>query len=308
MSERVVASGATWGISGPSFVGLYALLVLLVTVGLVVRQRGLRRRPAPGGPVRLHPYELAYLKGGARLAAEAVLVGLRAADVLKPGPRKKTVQLTGRTRPAGSTGVDQAAISLAASVGSYDRLRSELVHRPEVAELRRRLEVAGLMHPERTAAAHLFTAWLLWLAVLGLGVARLVVGMSRGKPVAFLVVLLVVAAVCAVVTLRGQRGRTAAGYRLLEAARREGGGPQEAASKGAARFGPMGASYSVALYGAAALWASDPQFAAAIGASRYSGAGGGSGAGGYSGGYGSGCSGGSSGCGGGGCGGGGCGG
>jgi uncharacterized protein (TIGR04222 family) len=277
MGEQVVVSGATWGISGPRFLGLYALLVLLVTVGVVVRRRGLGRPPVPTGPVWLHPYELAYLKGGARRAAETVLVGLRVAGVLEPGQGKKTVQPTGRDLPPGSTGPDHAAISLVGTERSYDQVHDALARRPEVAELRRSLEAAGLMHPARIAAAHRRNVLLLWLAVLGLGVARLGVGMSRGKPVAFLVVLLVVAAVCAVAGLVGYLGRTPAGYRVLKAARRESGKPEEAASMGEARFGPVGASYAVALYGAGVLWASDPLFAKAMGVPRDGGGGGGGG-------------------------------
>ena len=218
-----------------------------------------------------------------------MLVGLGVAGVLKPGREKKTVQLTGRDLPPGLTGPDHAAIALAGTESSYDQLRDALARRPEVAELRRSLEAAGLMYPAPVAAAQLRNVRLLWLAVLGLGVARLVVGMSRGKPVAFLVMLLVAAVFCALASLGGHLGRTPAGYRVLKAARREGGKPEEAASMGEARFGPVGASYGVALFGASVLWATDPLFAEAMGMPR---AGGGDGDGGGGGCGGGGCGGG----------------
>jgi len=147
MGEQVVASGATWGISGPEFLGLYAGLVLLVMVGVAVRRRGLWRPVVPTGPVWLHPYEVAYLNGGARCAAETVLVGLGVAGVLKPGTEKKqekkTVQLTGRDLPPGLTGPDHAAIALAGTESAYDQLRDALKRRPEYAHIKVNAVTAG---------------------------------------------------------------------------------------------------------------------------------------------------------------------
>src|SRR5262249_58560016 len=110
MSGQVVASGATWGISGPGFLGLYAGLVLLVMVGVAVRRRGLRP-VVPTGPVWLHPYEVAYLNGGAPGAAQTVLVGVGGAGVVTPGPGEEKVALTRRGPPPRVTRPGPAAIA-----------------------------------------------------------------------------------------------------------------------------------------------------------------------------------------------------
>jgi hypothetical protein len=147
-------------------------------------------------------------------------------------------------------------------------VRTELSERPELAELRRRLERTGLLLSAPAVTKGRRGVLLLWLAVLGLGGLRLAADIDRGRPVTVLVLLLVAALLGALVSLRFGWRRTAAGHQALRAARRGSGGRALAASTGAARYGPVGAGYGVALFGLSALWATDPAYAGVIGAPR----------------------------------------
>lgn len=65
--------GQPWGLSGPQFLGVYAAGIgLTIVIPLIIRQviRGL-----PGRRIRceLDPYEVGYLVGGPRRAAEVVI-------------------------------------------------------------------------------------------------------------------------------------------------------------------------------------------------------------------------------------------
>lgn len=299
MGGQAATAGDTWGISGPAFLGLYALLVGAVVAVLVVRWWRPREQSAgaAAGPTPLHPYDLAYLNAGSGLAADTVIAGLRATGVLGPGEKTGMVALTGTPLPAGATGLERAGYSLARSLHWYSQLRVGLIDRPEMAEVRRRLEQAGLVLPDGAAGAYRRLALRLWLPVVGLGLLRLVVGLSRGKPVLYLVLLLAVAGIAAAASLAVRPWRSWAGHGVLREARRGCGGRAAAASTGAARYGPAGASYGVAVFGLSALWVSDPEFAGGISAPRLA-----SGGDGGDGGSGGSCGGGG-GCGGGGCGG-----
>jgi uncharacterized protein (TIGR04222 family) len=301
--DVLAAAGNTWGISGPRFLGVYALLF----VGVLVAVRLLRLRPTAGrsdvpppDPRELHPYELAYLNGGPTLAANAALAGLRAAGVLTTGGGRHTVAVCGPL-PSNATPLDRAAV-LVASGGQQPvrSVRRDLAARPEMVELADRLRWRGLLMSDEQRSAYR-SLGLLWVALLVLGLARALAGASRGKPIGFLVFCLLVTAVVTAASLLRVPRATRPGQKTLAAARAVSGGRATAASTGATMFGATGAAYGVALFGLGALWASDPEFAAGIGVPRHTtdvsgGGGGGS------------CGGGSSCGGGGGCGGGGCGG
>src|SRR5262249_61996577 len=67
------AMGQPWGLSGPQSLGVYAAGIgLTIVIPLIIRQviRGL-----PGRRIRceLDPYEVGYLVGGPRRAAEVVI-------------------------------------------------------------------------------------------------------------------------------------------------------------------------------------------------------------------------------------------
>jgi uncharacterized protein (TIGR04222 family) len=290
----------TWGISGPRFLLIYVVLLGVATLLAVAARRRALAGPGEGAhaPSRLDPYEAADLNGGEGLVATtAVSSLLRGGRLANAGRRRGPVRLVTRSAPpAGVHPVEWAAYELVAAQPnrSLGDLRAALGRSPAVAAVHERLRRAGLAPtPEQRAR---YRAAGLWFApLLALGVARVVAGTAAGRPVGFLVALLLITAVlAAALCLRVPRA-TELGRRTLQRLRSE------------TRRPPVGAStaelgMATALFGAGVLWAADVETALALRVPREHGALlGGTAGGGDAGGGGGGCGGG--GCGGGGCGG-----
>jgi uncharacterized protein (TIGR04222 family) len=282
----------TWGISGPRFLLLYAaLLAGTVLVAVLARRRALAG-PGRGTavPARLDPYEAAYLNGGCELVATtAVSSLLRAGHLANAGRRRGRVRLVAKAAPGtGVHPVEWATHQLVADRPDHPRwaLGAELCRAPAMAALCERLRLAGLA-PTSEQRTRYRAAGLWFLPLLALGVARVVAGSANGRPVGFLIVLLVVTAGVAVALCLRVPPATELGRRTLSRLRSETRRPSAGAS-------PAELGMATALFGAGVLWAADVETAAALRLPRESGAhfGGGDGGGGGSCGGGGGCGGG----------------
>jgi uncharacterized protein (TIGR04222 family) len=333
-----VPAGDTWGISGPDFLAFYIVAaVVLAAYSLWMRLRAGGSgtdvgapnpddRPAPGpttgpGPdtgrgteARTEarsragtsrgrstrtpqPDELAYLNGGPSMAVYSSLAGLRTAGAVSVGTSSELMVSGGL--PPGATRLDHALHDAASRQASARQVRHHSVVVRALDEVRDGLIRAGwLLDDDQRTRARL-GGWLM-VGLAGLGVVRIVAGMSNDRPVGYLIALVVVSVAAAVGLLWVPRhARTSAGRRVLRQARQAHRHLRPTEAPAWSTYGFTGAALGVALYGAPALWAGDPDLARRAGLNR-PGAGSDSGGGGG----GSGCSGG----GGGGCGGGGCGG
>ncbi|GAA1859501.1 TIGR04222 domain-containing membrane protein [Asanoa iriomotensis] len=302
----LAASGDTWGISGPTFLGIYVALAIVAIVATALVRSMLSRGPEDGWP-NLTPEQVAFLNGGATLARYTSLGGLRRGGAIGANP-DRTLVPTGPL-PVGSTPLDTAVYNAAGK-----RLRTRDLSRDTwvssaLDDIRTGLERAGLlMSRERRRLSRL--AALLLLPVVVLGGARISDGLANDRPVGFLILLVIVTVVWMLVSLTRAAYRTKAGTRAITGLRKQHGylAPGEAPSY--ATYGAGATAMGVALFGASTLFLLDPAFAADAEINRQvSGGSSSDGGAGYSdSGSGGSCSGGSSCGGGGGCGGGGCGG
>jgi uncharacterized protein (TIGR04222 family) len=298
------AEGDTWGISGPDFLQIY-LMVSVALVILASLNRYLANNTGASITAQSHrsraPEEVSYLSGGPRLAVIAALAALRVTGAVDA--------TRGRLRAVGpvppDAGMLAQAVHDAASRGVHQK---DLIQDYRVAArldlVRESLESAGLLLGEgRRRRARLGAYALLALTLLGL--VRLGAGLANGRPVGWLVVLVIVTGIVTVLQFRLPLV-SAEGRNLVRRARTENAHLSPSYGPSATVYGVTGAAMAVALYGSAAMWASDPAFAAEAEIQRkqqesgYAGAGGGGGDSGGSGGDGGG---GGGGCGGGGCGG-----
>src|SRR4051794_37939866 len=103
---NLAAQGDTWGITGPSFLIIYAAAIVTVGVLAAVHRRILFAGNRGSHVERLDPQQLAYLNGGDRLAVYASLGGLRSAGAIE-GSADKTLRQAGPL-PAGATPLDSA--------------------------------------------------------------------------------------------------------------------------------------------------------------------------------------------------------
>ena len=292
----LAAQGDTWGIPGTTFLLLYLTAVVSVAVLAAVHRSFLFAGTRGAHVDKLGPQQIAYLNGGDRLAVYAALGGLRGANAISSAS-DKTLWQSG-PMPSGVTPLDTAVYNAA---GKRIRAREVIADpwvRSALDELRTGLEARGLaVSPATMRVARMWA--LAGLALIVVGVARLLAGFANGKPVSFLFVGVAAAVIVTLKLRTGPRHATNAARKSMAQVRRQYDylSPQQSPSY--ATYGATGAAMGVALFGAASLYSMDPAFAAEAEIQRHNGGGDAGSFGGGDGGSGSSCSGGSS-CGGGG--------
>lgn len=148
----MAASGDTWGISGPQFLVIYAVLAgVSVLVAVLFSQRAARGEPPRSSPGILPPPDAAYLGGGAERAVAASLAALRVAGVAGTDGRNR-LTVTGPP-PAEATPLDRA-VHHAMSDGGHTnwRIRRHRSVTTELDRIERRLVDARLLLPRTPGA------------------------------------------------------------------------------------------------------------------------------------------------------------
>ncbi|MBP2473470.1 uncharacterized protein (TIGR04222 family) [Crossiella equi] len=309
----------TWGLTGPAFLVLYLFLLAITAVLVAKRHQAPKHAHGPGPVPELSVDEVAYLAGGTHRLVVTSMARLVEAGALRVSRGRPPAA----TQAAGGSTVDTAVLTSVhgndVRAGIRDAV-SRLDGTAEVVAVRERLTGLGLLvdPAEQDRASRVAARYFLVPLVLGL--LRLADGLSAGKPVWFLVGLLVVTGILAAVTplLRGPR-LTDRGELALRRSRLPGRGGSASGTMAQSGAGVSAAVALVAMWGMTAY--PDTEVAQELGSVEFETGGGwfggGSDGGGSDGGSGGGSDGGSGGgsdggsgggCGGGGCGGGGCGG
>ena len=140
------------------------------------------------------PYQIAYLRGGENEAIRVAAISLIERGLLERC-EKNDLLTKGRTAPQMNDPLEQELLRFFHNRrGAHEAFKMNSGHWERVLESRRSaLERAGLM-PD--AERRKFRAWLAVLGaaiLLSLGAVKVSVGMSRGRPVLFLVLFTVVA-------------------------------------------------------------------------------------------------------------------
>lgn len=184
-------------LKGPDFLQVYFILLL----GAFVFAGGLRwLLRAPGAGFRLNvlnlsPYEIAYLAGGEKGAVYAAVAHLAHIGAIAIRPVSRTVSATAEALPADAAPFEQTIFSLVhsgqgISIPTLQRMASGPAYR-----LRSRLVEEGFVLSESAAQVARFTPFLVMAASLLMGAVKIYLGVAREKPVLYLVVMCVVAAV-----------------------------------------------------------------------------------------------------------------
>ncbi|HEX6077400.1 MAG TPA: TIGR04222 domain-containing membrane protein [Micromonosporaceae bacterium] len=310
-----VAGTETWGFSGPDFLKVYiglgaAVSALAVILFLWTRYRsGTPHRDSRASAGDLTPADAAYLRGGPAAAVLCALAALRTRGLVLAPSRRRLA--TSRTSVPGETsGLERAVHEAVRRQAPYRRIARAPQVREELDAVDTKLTDMGLLSPgpHRTV---LRAVELAMFAILAVGIARIVAGIGNQKPVGYLLLSLVGFGTVVIWFhfLARRFPRTRFGDRVLGYLNSRYIHLAPAHHPSWRANGAETAAMSVALFGAAAVYASDPTFATRLGMSDSAAASGGSSYSDGSGGAGAGCGGGGcGGGGGGGCGGGGCGG
>nr|WP_221381765.1 TIGR04222 domain-containing membrane protein [Actinoplanes polyasparticus] len=249
----------TWGISGPTFLTYFIGATIAIVIIAAVHRKTLFRGDRSARVDNLGPQQVAYLNGGDRLAIYSSMGGLRAANALGTGPGRTLIR-TGPL-PSGVTPLDSAIYNAAGNGVRTRDLPNDQWVASAIEQLRDHLERSGLaVSAGKMREARL---WVLGgLALVLIGIARIVAGLGNDRPVGFLVVATIAAFVLTLTMLRTRRWATDAAHRGMRDLRSRHTHLAPVNSPSYATYGATGAAMGVALYGGAALYSMDPAFAA----------------------------------------------
>lgn len=266
----------TWGISGPTFLVVYALLAVVALAVAVTLRRSLRAgRAVSADGLHSRPEDVAYLNGGPDLAVYAALSAMHVdGSIATAGPSAVGIVRSTGAVSRQASGLQHAIHGAAARPVPRRTLPSGPRVAAALAEIRDRLEREGLVLTDEQRQSYRRPAFLL-LAVLAVGLVRMVAGVSNGRPVGYLLVVLVLVALAALVLTVRVPVRTAAGDVALAAQRNSHQVLSPAMRPSWGAVGAGGAALSVGLFGVGALLAAEPTFADELVAQKTVAAGGG---------------------------------
>jgi uncharacterized protein (TIGR04222 family) len=157
----------------------------------------------------LSVYEVAYLTDGKFRAVETAIANLVDTKYLKPLPATKALQL-GTYLLLTSDPLEEAVVQIVKSDGSIGTVK-ELVA-PATNYIGDRLEILGLLANKIQIKCSVLPIGL----VLILGISKIFVGISRGKPVGYLTVLCIITAIVGCGFLSVELLRSSYGDRVLK--------------------------------------------------------------------------------------------
>jgi uncharacterized protein (TIGR04222 family) len=195
---------------GGPFLQLYGMLLAITVVAGLIIPRWLR--PEGRTPRNTDTDELAYLAGGKARYGDAVVSRMLAKNllVIDTGDKFLAAGL------AGDTPVERSVMAL--SQPAKWRAIEHVVGR-HADGVRSRLVADDLLTDAATALQMRFWQTLPYFLLIGFGIAKLMVGEARHRPVGFLTLLLVLTAVLALIRFVAVDRRTRTGIAVLEEAR-----------------------------------------------------------------------------------------
>lgn len=206
-----------WGLSGPDFLWLYAVgLVVGVVVTVVARMAVRRPRLAePPGPVA--PEELGFLAGGPRHAVQVAVARLVRADLVRVD-RGGHVTATADGRRTGHP-LDDAVLATLSKPRKVSTVAEKVAEDQVVAEIGESLVRRGLLvDPARSIRAWRLPPIVLYVLFV-IGVVRWVNGVANQLPVNYLTFLLAATFVlCGYLSFRAAaapKARTVHGDRVI---------------------------------------------------------------------------------------------
>jgi len=212
------ASGANvfdW--RGPDFLLFYILLVTACfTLGLVLR-RSLR---LPAAPERLEVPELdgyatAFLNGGKRLAVNTAIANLVRQKAMRIDARRgRATSLI--PKPAFSHQLEQVVYAAADSTDGNRIANVRASTAPILIGIADALKSQGLVVPDAEARRAVLTPLMLAFVAIAMGGIKILIGVSRDKPVGFLSALCIVSVVFALLAFARRPLRSRHGDAVLK--------------------------------------------------------------------------------------------
>jgi uncharacterized protein (TIGR04222 family) len=235
-------------LGGPEFLAAYVpILIGALIVGAFVRRLASPRLDSGKPMPALSSIEAAYLAGGPRQALAALVTSVAQRKLITFDEKTRSVSLVAGAGPP----EDPFERQLVGLIGQRSPTLTNIESRADelFGQLRDRLKNLGLLVPDER---HRIPQVLIVAVVggaLALGAAKLVVGLSRGRPVGILLILLVGGVVAMVKLLSDLPERSALGDEVLKRLRHSSAGLELSTSRSPDRLAPNDLALAVALYG-----------------------------------------------------------
>lgn len=188
--------------NGPDFLKFFGLAIAAASVLAVVYRITFsyaKRMSNEDSLPELNPWQLAYLRNGDQAVAQTALVDLAAKKFIVGDPASGRFVANSDVAPVRLEAIPNA-LYRASQMGDGVRAdRAINVIRYECDKIKQSLLDQGILQTFEQRIGATWPGLLAFAAVLLLGIAKMVVGLSRGKPVEYLLLLLLLATALAMI-------------------------------------------------------------------------------------------------------------
>lgn len=241
-------------LTGPKFL-LFYIVTLVIAIIIAAVLRRLLGRSTEDFNVRrvtVDPYEAAFLRGGPLQAIDTAIAMLVKSKVLKVSKTDRKLSVIGRLH-AGAHRMEQLVLNAVASKGNakISDIRSKVFRSAEpIAD---RLKASGLVVSDAQWSVARRASALVIALVLLLGIFKIGIGISRDRPVGFLVVLCILTAIIALGFFNSRPVATNLGKRTLKQLKEENAALEATARAQPQRLGQGDVALALGLFGFTAL-------------------------------------------------------
>lgn len=207
---------------GPAFLGLYVFLLLL-SISALVFLRISNRHPNPPTnlqPSDLNPTEAAMLFGDSQRAVSCALVELQQKDAIKVHQNEVSPYLN-IDRAKSDHRLGSILLTSVRKIGSQNLQEIRTAAKPALVEIQEKLETLGLFTSRRFRSLQAIAACSVMGSIMSFGIVKIITGISRGKPVLFLVGLEILSAVILLCFILSIKKKTNSGLNFSLKMKRE---------------------------------------------------------------------------------------
>jgi uncharacterized protein (TIGR04222 family) len=211
---------------GQDFLAFY-IFFFPACFGLAFWLRWKMRVPAPGtssGAPEVKAYSAAYLNGGKVLTVNTAIANLINQKALHVDAKSRRLTAL-KAEPPFEHELERVVYDTAAGGSSIAEIRSAA--KPVVAQIASSLMMQGLVVDDGAAQTAVAIPLLIALVAAVVGVIKICVGVSRDKPVGFLVVLCLLSLAVSLITLARRPARSRYGDEVLKQLQERHVGPKQ---------------------------------------------------------------------------------
>lgn len=237
-------------LTGPKFLLFYVIVLVIAIIIATLLRRWLIRSNEDFSVKRISvdPYEAAFLRGGPQQAIDTAIAMLVKSNFLKVSKTDRKLSIIRKLQP-GAHRLEQLVLNTVASKGTIKiaDIRSKVLR--SAGPVADRLKTLGLVvSDQQWSAARKASAFALTLVLL-LGVIKIGIGISRDRPVGFLVVLCILTALIAFGFFNTRPVATKLGKRALKQLKEENAALEATAKTQPQRLGHGDVALALGLFG-----------------------------------------------------------